>query len=386
VNTFAWSHHNPVRIQFGRGCRASAAGALTDRRALIVCSPRGRQQLESDPLLCQVIQRTKSLVWIDSVEPNPSLNRLQELCNDLQSARLDCVIGFGGGSAIDSAKTLALALSPAGNHRSLRELLDSVGSLPLGVALPLHVLPTTAGTGSEVTPYATIWDHFERRKLSLAGLAVYPATAYIDPSLSDTVPYNSTLSTGLDAINQAAESIWNRNITPMSEMLAHRALELGIGTLPRLLNDLGNTNLRDNMAAVSLLAGLAISQTRTALCHAISYPLTAHFGVSHGLACAFTMPAVLRHNLGADDGRFRRLAVALEPALGTIGIVGLVRLFERFNHELDVAHKIRIAVGDLGALLALTDEMFSPGRAENSLKEVTHDSVKDILKISWGAI
>ena len=147
----------------------------------------------------------------------------------------------------------------------------------------------------------------------MAGPAVYPHTALVDSELSDNVPYEITLNTGLDAINQAAESIWNRNMTPMSEMLAHKALEKGMVALQGLQNDLKNPNLRDTMAEVSLIAGLAISQTRTSLCHAISYPLTAHFGIPHGLACAFTMPAVLRHNLTADDGRFQRLAKVLSP-------------------------------------------------------------------------
>jgi len=377
-----WAHYNPVRIYFGRGCRASLAEVLAGQSVLIVCSPRGRQQLESDAFLSQAIHSANSIIWMDAVETNPDLDRLQELINDLQSTHLDCVVAFGGGSAIDSAKAFALALPPAACKRSLHELLVAAASLPLGTSLPLYALPTTAGTGSEVTPYATVWDHSERRKLSLAGPAVYPHSAFVDSELSATVPYHSTLNTGLDAINQAAESIWNRNMTPVSEMLAHRALQQGMAALPRLLNDLENLSLRDTMAEVSLLAGLAISQTRTSLCHAISYPLTAHFGVPHGLACAFTMPAVLRHNLTADDGRFRRLAKVLCPDRSESN-EALINVFDMLNEQLQVAEKVREMVGSLNALIALREEMFTPGRADNALNPACFEKLEQILRDSW---
>ena len=117
-----WAHYNPVRFRFGRGCRSSLKEILEGQRVLIVCSPRGRKQLESDSLLGQAICSVKSLIWMDSVETNPDLNRLQDLINDLQDLHLDCVVAFGGGSAIDSAKAsrslyyLLLAIIRFGNY------------------------------------------------------------------------------------------------------------------------------------------------------------------------------------------------------------------------------------------------------------------------------
>ena len=139
------------------------------------------------------------------------------------------------------------------------------------------------------------------------------------------------------------------------------------------------------MAEVSLLAGLAISQTRTALCHAISYPLTAHFGVPHGLACAFTMPAVLRHNLTADDGRFRRLAAVLCPE-GAESNEELLDLFDMLNEKLQVAEQVREMVGSLNATIALRDEMFTPERADNALANVNCEVLASIVKQAWGQI
>jgi alcohol dehydrogenase len=220
-----------------------------------------------------------------------------------------------------------------------------------------------------------------RQKLSLTGPTVYPHTAFVDPELSDTVPYGSTLNTGLDAINQAAESIWNRNMTPISEMLAHRALRLGLVALPKLLNDLENQNLRNIMAEVSLLAGFAISQTRTSLCHSISYPLTAHFGVPHGLACSFTMSAVLRHNLAADDGRLKRLAAALDASESSN--VALAERFENLTRITGVHEEVRQQVPSLDVLTGLVDEMYTPGRADNNLGSVSSAVIEEILIQSW---
>lgn len=379
----AWGHHNPVAIRFGRGCRSEIKALLKRRRCLIVTSARGRRQLESDPLLGGSVTGA-GLLWMDSVQANPDQQALQERIDDLAGAEVESVIAFGGGSAIDSAKALALALGPDGRGRTLDALIGAASGLPLGASLPLHALPTTAGTGSEVTPYATVWDHAERRKRSLAGPAVYPRTAYVDPELTDGLPREVTRSTGLDAVNQAAESIWNRGMTPVSEALAQRALVAGVEALPRLMAKPGDRAARDAMAEASLLAGLAISQTRTALCHAISYPLTAHFGIPHGLACAFTMPAVLRHNLVADDGRFRRLAALLAPG-GEGDTEGLLQRFDALNHQLDVSGQVRAAVGELEALLDLRDEMFTPGRADNGIAAVDHEAVQRILEQAWEA-
>lgn len=382
VSAEAWTLHNPVRICFGRGIRKSLAAALADRRTLIVCSSRGRLQLESDPLLSGALRGAKRLVWMDAVETNPDLHRLQDLVLGWRGVQVDCVVAFGGGSAIDSAKAFALALSPIAQHHSLRDLLGAAPKFPVGASLPLYALPTTAGTGSEVTPYATVWDKIERKKISLAGPAVYPHSAFVDPELSDNVPYGTTLHTGLDAVNQAAESIWNRNMTPLSEMFAHRALQLGTTALPKLLNDLGNPSLRDTMSEVSLLAGLAISQTRTSLCHSISYPLTAHFGLPHGLACAFSMSAVLRYNLSADDGRFVRLAKVLShDEEGKTE--ALFQLFCALSRQLNVGDQVRGAAGSLAAVLRLRDQMLTPGRAENNLAAVDDKAIESILTESW---
>lgn len=375
-----WKFHSPVQLHVGRGSRGRLIDALAGKTCLVVTSVRGRRQLGADPLLGVLGQRA-DLIWVDGVTENPGLDWLESERARLRGIGFDAVVGFGGGSSLDSAKVLAVSLAEGLADLPLRDLLANPALHSDARPKPLYALPTTAGTGSEVTPFSTVWDHAQRKKYSLAGPAVYAAVAIVDADLTDSLPAQATLSTGLDAINQAAESIWNRNMTPVSEGFATRALQQGFAALPRLMANPADRSARTAMAECSVLAGLAISQTRTALCHSMSYPITAHFGVSHGLACAFTMPAVLEFNLGVDDGRFERLAHAL---LGPKGdTAALLEHFQALNRQLGVGKLVRTSIPSLDMLLGLASEMFTPGRADNNLADVDTRRLEELLDRSW---
>ncbi|MDF1615657.1 phosphonoacetaldehyde reductase [Desulfurivibrio dismutans] len=377
-----WHFHNPVRVHFGRNCRRRAAAELAATRCLIVTTQRGRRQLSDDPWLGPLAANPDHL-WVDGISENPDVFYLQGEIDRLAGQSFDAVLAFGGGSPLDAAKALALALAEQCSGCQLRDLLADPTLYRQARPQPLYAIPTTAGTGSEVTPYATIWDHQAKQKHSLAGPAVFPHAAFVDPALTDTLPAAITLSTGLDAINQAAESIWNQNANPVSLDYAIRALQLGLPALPPLAAATvgGGENNRDNLAQCSLLAGLAISHTRTALCHSISYPLTAHFGVPHGLACAFTMPAVLRFSLQAEDGRFSETARALLGHRATPA--DLEQLFTALHTQLQVGAKIKAQIPSLQALLALQKEMITPDRAGNILAPLEPTTLERILTESW---
>lgn len=371
-----WAFHNPVWLQVGRGCRQALLTQLP-KKLLVVTTRRGRGQLVADSILNSLVQR-ESTLWVDSVTENPGLEYLQTEIDRLKDCGFDAVLAFGGGSALDAGKVLNLALSAACRDCSLETLLQNPALHAAAQPRPLHAVPTTAGTGSEVTPFATVWDHRNKKKLSLAGPAMFPTSAFVDAALTDSLPLAATISTGLDAINQAAESIWNKNANSITFGYACRALQLGFCALPKLARGDGGPQERNQMAEASLLAGLAISHTRTALCHSISYPLTAHFGVPHGLACAFTMPAVLRHNLRAEDGRFAQLARLLT---GSTDLAGLQQCFDALHESLNVRQKTRQYIPSLSLLLALETKMITPGRADNNLQPIT--GLSDLLLQSW---
>jgi len=378
----SWSFHNPVRIHFGRDVRAKLPEEIGNRRCLIVSTQRGRDQFTDDPLLGAIAGAAEH-IWIDTVSENPGLHYLQGEIDRLAGKPFDAIIAFGGGSAMDAAKVLAIALADAAVGKSLADLLANQDLHKHAQPKPVYAIPTTSGTGSEVTPFATVWDYETKKKHSLAGPAMFPYAAYVDPALTDTVPKEVTLSTGLDAINQAAESIWNKNATPITLDFATRALQLGFAALPTLVEGTGGAEERDQMSEASLLAGLAISHTRTALCHAISYPITAHFGMPHGLACAFTMPAVLRLNLRCDDGRFDDVAARLSSGKSTTG--ELVELFDNLLGQLGVAALVRQTVNHLESISGLVGEMQTPGRADNNLAPVDPRIIQVILNEAWTA-
>jgi phosphonate metabolism-associated iron-containing alcohol dehydrogenase len=171
----------------------------------------------------------------------------------------------------------------------------------------LIAAPTTAGTGSEVTPWATIWDSASQKKYSLHLECTWPRVAIIDPQLMLTVPAGVTVSTGLDALSHALESIWNVNANPVSDTFAISAIEDILECLPRLHKDLSSQELRTRMALAALKAGLAFSNTKTALAHSISYEMTLRHGLPHGIACSFTLPLVLGLAWGHDATRDRTL-------------------------------------------------------------------------------
>jgi len=375
-----WSFHNPVRVRCGRDCRSGLADALRDTRLLIVTTKRGRRQLVEDRLLAGLLQHNR-ITWLDTVQPNPDLLWLEEARRALGQANFDAVLGFGGGSALDAAKVLAVGLSGECRQTSLMALLLDASLVAAAQPAPVHAVPTTAGTGSEVTPFATIWDHTAKKKHSLAGTALFPSFAWVDPALTDHVPAEITLSTGLDAINQAAESIWNKNANPVTLAFATRALQLGLSSLPMLLRQPRDSRLRDLMSEASLLAGLAISHTRTALCHSISYPLTAHFGLSHGLACAFSMLEVLRLAIEFDDGRLEYVGAALIGS--ATSKMQLIEYFETFTSQLEIGHRCRETLGTLEEVSMILPEMYTSERAANFVQDIDNPALLNIITKSF---
>lgn len=370
-----WKFYNPVELFVGSGSRRM----LIERwhqRVLIISTKRGRSQFSSDKILGEI--SSDSILWVDSVVENPSLQYLQQEVDQLRGAQFDAVLAFGGGSAIDAAKVINLMLSNECRHHSISELLKSPSLYDKAKLKPLYAMPTTSGTGSEVTPFATIWDLTEKKKFSLSGDLMFPTAAFIDSDLTFDMPRMTTISTGLDVLSHALESIWNKNANPITFCHASHALKLCFQALPNIAVDSYNDKTREQMSEASLFAGLAISHTRTALSHSISYPITSHFGVPHGFACAFTLAAVMRHNLMAEDGRFSRLSREL---CGDPDPLNLLSLVQNICQLLEVSTEIKKYIPNKESLLALEAEMYTPGRFENNLMKVS--GLIEILLDSW---
>ncbi|MEI6301294.1 MAG: iron-containing alcohol dehydrogenase PsrA [Betaproteobacteria bacterium] len=326
-----WQYHNPVAVHFGWGGLDKLPALLGDRRAVLVTFPeaaatglRGRIETMLGGRLAAVI---------DDVQPNPELDWVSKTYKAFWRQHPDCVVlAVGGGSVLDSAKMLLPGVA-SGDFAEIHAALAAGKAPAITRALPLIAVPTTAGTGSEVTPWATLWDRSpaKPKKYSLHLNETWPEAALVDPELTLSLPAAVTRNSGLDALSHALESIWNVNCNPVSDALAVEAARTVIATLPALLKNPGDNALRSAAARASLHAGLAFSNTKTALAHSISYDMTLLHGLPHGLACSFTLPMVWRLAQGKRPDRDAVLArvfghevtdpaAALEAFLGELGV------------------------------------------------------------------
>lgn len=326
-----WRYRNPVDVKFGAGVFETLGKVLAGRAYCLVTY----DDANGGGVFAELTRRVVALagaptVMVRNIGPNPDFIGLADSCRTYAAASrpVEAIVALGGGSVMDAAKVLAAA---SGDFDKVRlHLQTGAGSDALG-RTPIIAVPTTAGTGSEVTSWATVWDTGAMKKYSLARDTLYPEAALVDPLLTLGLPRAVTISTGLDALSHALESIWNVNANPVSGSLAEVAAREVLEALPLLADDLGNEALRTRLARASLFAGLAFSNTRTALAHALSYHLTLHHGVPHGIACSFSLPMVMRAVAGCDpacDAALRRIfgpdlaagAARLEAFLRKLGI------------------------------------------------------------------
>lgn len=308
-----WSVHNPVAVHFGCGTLDARLSELVgDRRALLLLYPEAIGGPLQERLTTLLGDRLAGVMAAPAA--NPDLESLESLHIALWSSDhgASCLVAVGGGSTIDTAKGLALGTpgTPAGGFSALRAHLREGRAFEPSARLALIAVPTTAGTGSEVTPWATLWDRSSAKgvKRSLHRADTWPEAALIDPALTLSCPHALTLASGLDALSHALEAIWNRGANPYSDALAVQAARGVLTTLPALLAAPHSLPLREAMSQAALLAGLAFAQTRTALAHALSYDVTLLRGTPHGLACSFSLPEVWRRAQGRNPERDAVLA------------------------------------------------------------------------------
>ncbi|NMB11682.1 MAG: phosphonoacetaldehyde reductase [Firmicutes bacterium] len=370
--TRGFDFHNPVRIRFGVGCLEEIREITKGYHVILLTTPGFSRR--------GVVERVKKLIGpalievVDTIGPNPELDNLERTARMLQHLSIDMIVALGGGSVIDTAKAMSVMLSRDLETFSLRSHLENDALELDGVGIPVVAVPTTAGTGSEVTPFATVWDSVSMRKYSLTGSQVFPHIALLDPELTLSLPREVTIVTGLDTISHAFESVWNRNANSLTILLATEALRIGLPTLKSLPDALDDIGLRSRMLWASTLAGLAISQTRTALAHSISYPLTMHYGMPHGLACSFTLPSILCFNAKADDGRLEELALTLGFTTVEALNISLQELFQ----GLGVSKMLREYIRTVEQLEDLVPDMFTRGRSDNNMHQADYDDLVDL--------
>jgi phosphonate metabolism-associated iron-containing alcohol dehydrogenase len=331
------NYYNPVSITFGAGALTALPGIVAGRKAVVITFPEAEAVGLSKRLKDLL---GENLVGIEAgTVPNPDIATLAPMYEQFwkQHAKAELVIGVGGGSALDTAKALMVGTN-SGKFSELLELLATGKPFKPARVKPLIAIPTTAGTGSEVTPWATIWDRTPgaQKKYSLHLKETWPEAAVVDPELTISLPEGPTLAAGLDALSHSLEAIWNVNSNPISDTYAVSAAREVLSALPQLMQNLGSLALRRRMSLAALKAGMAFSNTKTALAHSISYDMTLNHGLPHGIACSFTLPMVLGRALGADPIRDAVLAQVFDGPLRDAPNQ-LMRFFEKLNVSTEFA-------------------------------------------------
>ena len=250
----------------------------------------------------------ESISVFSKVPPEPPLETIQECLDLARDAKCDLIIGLGGGSAMDVAKVISVMMT---NEKTLDQIIGI--NLVEKRGLPKILIPTTAGTGSEVTPIVILTDDRENLKKGIVSDFLFPETAILDAQLTVTLPPGPTAASGMDAMIHAVESYTSVNATSMTDHLALRAIGLIRANIRSAWANGNNLEARMNMLEGSLLAGQAFANAGVTAVHAFAYPLGGEFHVAHGVANSVMLCAVLRFNMIANLPKFAALGRLLCP-------------------------------------------------------------------------
>ena len=295
----------PGRLVLGSGCLADALDYLRSlhfRRVHLVTSPSlAATAATFAPQLAEAV------VTVDaSVSREPTVEMFYASLASARAAQPDCIVALGGGSPLDLAKLLAAFV------RSEQRVEDTFGiGLLHGRDCHLVCLPTTAGTGSEVSPNAILLDEAAHLKKGVVSAHLVPDATFIDPALGRTVPASVTASTGLDTLTHCVEAYTNKFAHPLIDVYALEGIRLCAQYLARAVRDGSDAEAREGMARASMLGGFCLGPVNTAAVHALAYPLGGEFHVAHGLSNAVLLPAVFRFNAEASPQRHAAVAIAL---------------------------------------------------------------------------
>ena len=377
MSQFTFQTTPRIRVEDGvSGRLGEELKALGARHAMVVTDAFLARSGLLDAALASLATAGVALTLYDRVEADPPEASVQAAVTEARASGVDAVVGLGGGSAMDTAKLVALL---ATGDQTLQDVygVDKAA----GRRLPLIQVPTTAGTGSEVTPIAIVTTPTDEKVGVVSGL-LYPDLALLDATLTLGLPPRATAMTGVDAMVHAVEAYTTRHRkNPMSDALAVRALSLLAGNIHRVVEDGSDLEARRAMMQGSLLAGMAFANAPVAAVHALAYPLGGLFHVPHGLSNALVFAEVAAFNLSAAAPLYGELAALLPAHLtdgrhdgeGFVqGVAALVRSMPMEQRLSDVG----VTQGDLDRLAG--DAMKVTRLLGNNPRDVTLQDARDI--------
>lgn len=276
------------------------------KTALLITQPSMVRNGTADGLVAQLASLAISADVCTDVLPEPTIGNIEAVHNRLSEESYDLYIGLGGGSVLDAAKILSVLRT---NTQTVREMLGT--EMVQNPGIPFILIPTTSGTGSEVTPNAIVTLPEEELKVGVVSKYLLPDLVFIDPVLTLTLPKPITAATGMDAFTHSFESFISNKANPISDMFALESIRLISRSITTAFHDGSDLAARENMMLGSMYGGMALSSAGTAAVHALAYPLGGKLGIPHGVANSMLLPHVTAFNLDAIEERLIPVAEAM---------------------------------------------------------------------------
>ena len=352
---------------------------LTDR----FLRDTGRVEVLTAPLAAAGIAFT---VFADTV-PDPTLASVEAALTALKSGDHDCVIGFGGGSPIDTAKAVAVLAVHGGAMRdyTVPHVQDAPG-------LPILAIPTTAGTGSEATRFTIITNEISDEKMLCAGLAYLPLAALVDFELTLSKPRRLTADTGIDALTHAIEAYVSKRANPVADGFALAAMRAIAPNLRRVWADAGDRAAREAMMAGSTQAGIAFSNSSVALVHGMSRPIGAHFHVPHGLSNAMLLPAVTAFSAPDGLARYadcaRAMGIAADGEGDQSAVARLLDELVQLNADLEVPGPKAYGIDETRwhtLIPTMAEQALASGSPGNNPRVPSAGEIEELYRQAWRA-
>ncbi|MGR5286434.1 iron-containing alcohol dehydrogenase [Vibrio maritimus] len=378
----------PKLLEVGEGATERAgdiAIQLGCRRVMIVSDPVMKTLGQVDLLKSVVNQAgVEADVFTDTV-PEPTEASILPAVNKVIDGQYDGVIALGGGSVIDSAKAIALLAEHQGRIRDYS--VPNIVTLPI---MPLIAIPTTAGTGSEVTKVTIITDETNDEKLLCMGPGLIPSAAIIDFTLTMTAPERITADTGIDALTHAIEAYVSGKSGLFTDQQALLAMKLIAPNLREAVNNPDNKDAKEQMMLGATLAGIAFSNASVALVHGMSRPIGAHFHVPHGMSNAMLLPTVTEYSIPAAKTRYAECARAMGVVDASTNdndaVAALLLELKQINQDLSVP-----SMSDFGIdkqvfwsnLDIMSEQALASGSPNNNPRIPNKEEVIELYKAAW---
>jgi alcohol dehydrogenase class IV len=374
------------RIIFGIGAIEKVGAevqGLKKKKVLVVTDPGIVQAGLLEPLKNSLQAANIPFALFDGVEPDPRLEVVRQCAELGRKEGVEALIGYGGGSSLDIAKVAAVLLTNAGDLAQFFgiDLIPNPG-------LPVILIPTTAGTGSEVTPIAILSDTKEKLKKGIVSPTLFPEVALLDPQLTVGLPPLVTALTGLDALIHAIEAYTSVNAFDLTDHLAFRAMELLYDNIRTAYARGEDLEARSHMLEGSLLAGIAFANAGVTAVHAFAYPLGGEFHLAHGLANAVMLPHVMRFNLLGNLPKFADIGSALgldtDPLTDKEAALEALEAVEDLMEDLNIPRRLRELNIPREAIPSLADGVMKVTRLlANNPRRITLEAARRIYEEAW---